>query len=589
MAADRLQMIAELIDKNVGANAKKIEKAFADLGKAHARDLPAAFKKYQTAVTGQEKALEQFTKRSVTVRREMEAFKQIAGKTFPMVTELTKSVGAFTLGTGAMVGAIGAVGLALYEAGRSAIEFAEAMKKIRFGSEETGLGRLQIKQLVQALGEFDISADEVASGFRGLRRARTDMTRHSDIFKDKIAALGGDVFKYANPVIEIAKAGGTTAQVYAEIIKQLDRISADQPDKGKAMDLRSRFVEQFGLSPKFARAGDAALREKMEIIKKLGTTGDEMHAAAEAADRLDKVLEEGRASLDKWLTLVGTTITEVLLYINKVMDKIRDTFNFSKLKQLGALLAPATGGTSVAASNLLEWYMSRHPDVPKFAEGGLVTKPTLAVIGEKEPEYIIPARAFAFIRSIGRTETDFNRRQAYSEQYNRSSNNPNVAKYGQAGADYGYFQNNDMDARDAAKRGVPSEMAGHLAGGAGVQSTLRQQTGAMNEYIKRRYAKQYADLIAGGSFENMRRATQGQWHGLRNSAKAEEEFNTSMGSRMSINAALSGGQIDTTGQLDVNVRAPRGTKVKAEGGGIFEKTNVRRNIQMQTAPGGPPQ
>ena len=132
------------------------------------------------------------------------------------------------------------------------------------------------------------------------------------------------------------------------------------------MDLRSRLVEQFGLSPKFARAGDAALREKMEIIKKLGTTGEEMHAAAEAADRLDKVLEEGRASLDKWLTLVGTTITEVLLYINKVMDKIRDTFNFSKLKQLGIILAPFTGGTSAAASNLLEWYNTF--ETPRCAE-----------------------------------------------------------------------------------------------------------------------------------------------------------------------------------------------------------------------------
>ena len=46
MAADRLQLIAELIDKNVGANAKRIEKAFSDLGKAKAaRDLPTSFQK----------------------------------------------------------------------------------------------------------------------------------------------------------------------------------------------------------------------------------------------------------------------------------------------------------------------------------------------------------------------------------------------------------------------------------------------------------------------------------------------------------------------------------------------------------------
>jgi hypothetical protein len=62
--------------------------------------------------------------------------------------------------------------------------------------------------------------------------------------------------------------------------------------------------------------------------------------------------------------------------------------------------------------------------------------------------------------------------------------------------------------------------------------------------------------------------------------------------RLNLNQALSGGgpmSLEGTGQLDVNVRAPQGTGVKAAGGGIFQRVNLRRNIQMPATDSGPPQ
>ena len=202
---DRIQMIAEMIDKSVGPNAKKIEKALTDLSKVSARDLPVAFKKYQNAVHAQEKALQSFTKGSEGVRREVEAFKKVVERTFPTVSELTKSVGAFALGSGAAVTAVAAIGAALYEAGRYALEFSESMKKIKFGSAETGLGQLQIKQLIQALDEFEIDADMAMKGFEGLRYNMTEMVVHTDLFKEKIDKLGIEIARYSNPVIAVAK------------------------------------------------------------------------------------------------------------------------------------------------------------------------------------------------------------------------------------------------------------------------------------------------------------------------------------------------------------------------------------------------
>ena len=104
----------------------------------------------------------------------------------------------------------------------------------------------------------------------------------------------------------------------------------------------------------------------------------------------------------------------------------------------------------------------------------------------------------AFLRGIGATESGFSRKEAYSERLNQAHNNANVRKYGERGADYGYYQTNAMDVDDAIKRGVPPEIAKHLnGGGRGGQSTVEQQTLAMHEYLKRKYPREYEALKSG--------------------------------------------------------------------------------------------
>ena len=73
------------------------------------------------------------------------------------------------------------------------------------------------------------------------------------------------------------------------------------------------------------------------------------------------------------------------------MDKIKDTLGASKLRQLGILAAPLTGGVSASVTALVDAWARSH-GLPTFAQGGLVTKPTLALIGEAGPEFVIPAR-----------------------------------------------------------------------------------------------------------------------------------------------------------------------------------------------------
>jgi hypothetical protein len=46
-------------------------------------------------------------------------------------------------------------------------------------------------------------------------------------------------------------------------------------------------------------------------------------------------------------------------------------------------------------------------------------------------------------------------------------------------------------------------------------------------------------------------------------------------------------RVTGTGKLSVDVKAPRGTKVEAEGGGLFKKTEIDRQTQMEPAQSAP--
>lgn|GEM_PF-1303684 len=101
----------------------------------------------------------------------------------------------------------------------------------------------------------------------------------------------------------------------------------------------------------------------------------------------------------------------------------------------------------------------------------------------------------AFLNGIARTESGFNTKEAYADYLNTADTNANVRKYGDIGADYGYYQNNGLDVQDAIRLGVDPDVAQHLnGGGKNGTSTLDQQTLAMHEYVSRKYPSSYENL-----------------------------------------------------------------------------------------------
>ena len=256
----------------------------------------------------------------------------------------------------------------------------------------------------------------------------------------------------------------------------------------------------------------------------------------------------------------------------------------------------ATGGGDHRNRFIAE---ARRGRVPAMADGGLVTKPTFALIGEAGPEMVVPlTREMAGIAAIGQSETGFNRKEAYSDFYNdprkriggkrNPGYNANVAKIGASGADYGFFQMNQTDVDDAIKRGMDPDMAKHLTGG-GKEGTSSpdDQVAALHQYLSLKYPS-YSHLGETGQFEEFRKAASHQWFGLsRNKGiVAKTAFDETM-RRLIDDKSSQSVKVEGTGKLTANITAPPGTTADVEGGGVFKKVQVHRQVQMARASRGP--
>ena len=323
MPDNRLQMIAELIDK-VSPTAKKMEQAFKGLQNAAAKDLPAAFKKYQTAVNANEVALKNYGKRHEGVRRELRAFQEIVLRVSPAIGRLTESLGSFATGSGAAVTAVGAMGAALFVAGKFASDFATSMRAIKFGSAESGLGTLQIKQMQMVLKELGVSEEQTTAAFISLQHTMVDASRNTGEF---LNSIGDPRFReYAQSIIQMSVDGRSTAEVFLKIADQIDEIKAKFPG-ATGVDIAGRYLESLHLPKELARTGGQDLRERLAVQERLGTTGAEMKEAQVQAELLRDKLFRGGIILDRWGVILKTDITNAFLKINDLLDKIDAKYN----------------------------------------------------------------------------------------------------------------------------------------------------------------------------------------------------------------------------------------------------------------------
>ena len=121
-------------------------------------------------------------------------------------------------------------------------------------------------------------------------------------------------------------------------------------------------------------------------------------AFGEIGKAIGNIWEAAKPVIEPLLVLIGGTLMASLLILGAAFDAL--AFAIRLITWPVEVLYTMLYNLGVAVHNVIEWI--KHPlnpderdnweykDMPAFASGGVVTSPTLAMIGEKGPEAIVP-------------------------------------------------------------------------------------------------------------------------------------------------------------------------------------------------------
>ena len=209
-------------------------------------------------------------------------------------------------------------------------------------------------------------------------------------------------------------------KIQADILKReekLNKVKAAQAalDKKKA-ELESMFdIDKINLQAALSRKLNAEDELRVKILQKLADgTKDAVDEAQKYADVL-KVIEDGKITTEEVEMLAkkwGMTTTGVLLYLQQLFianDELRKMlalldeiskkkfptmFDPGYFQDLGKDLVGTLGYRGMTAEQIAqERYKesgAARKGIPLMAEGGIVSKPTIAMIGEGGAEAVIP-------------------------------------------------------------------------------------------------------------------------------------------------------------------------------------------------------
>jgi len=258
--------------------------------------------------------------------------------------------------------------------------------------------------------------------FQRLEKQGLKVTQERILKEKGLYDLSGSVFD------EIVKQRKSTQKqlTYAEMLKKIQadilarekkltaEKTAQQALDKKKNELAAMFdIDKINLQVALSRklSGEDELRVK--ILQKLADgTKNAIDEAARYADVL-KVIEDGQITtgeVEMLATKWGVTTTEVLLYLKALFaanDELRKMLalldELAKKKTATTTTSTMTVETGISGQDRLPpvnpyagtYYGETGRDfpsylMPKMADGGIVTKPTIAMIGEAGAEAVVP-------------------------------------------------------------------------------------------------------------------------------------------------------------------------------------------------------
>jgi hypothetical protein len=315
-------------------------------------------------------------------------------------TNATVKVGKFGKLIGELINPISLFVNGLQAIGRGMFD---SKKETGAYNSALGLSAQQQMRVADAAGEFNKKFKETPPAVGGAKKEvesfatalKEKLGEAVDTAKDKLAEAQGEFNDFATKVSDAVKgaldfnaaleAGDYGFKGFLEALRgQVRGIVEYSTNLGKALEMG---LSQDALGYVMDAGNVAGAEIALELVKGGQTAIDETNALVEAAQRAaDKV---GIQAANKWYK---TGVDQAQFIVNGLeaeLTKLTPKL-MAKMDEIAAKLKRSVNIDVVVTERVNRIVSTISSSIPKMADGGIVTGPTLAMIGEAGPEAVIP-------------------------------------------------------------------------------------------------------------------------------------------------------------------------------------------------------
>jgi hypothetical protein len=308
------------------------------------------------------------------------------GKFGKLILELINPISAFVNG-------LQAIGSGYFDAEQETGAYNKAL----------GLSAQQQMRVADAAGVFNSKFKETKDNVGGAKKEvesfaealKEKLTEAVDTAKDKLAEAQGEFNDFATKVSDAVKgaldfnaaleAGDYGFKGFLDALRtQVKGVEDYGNNLGKALEMN---LSQEALGYVLEAGNVAGAEIALELVKGGQAAIDETNALVEAAQRAaDKV---GLQAANKWYKTGVDQATFIVNGLEAELTKLTPKL-MAKMDEIAAKLKRSVNIDVVVTERVNRIVSTISSSIPKMAEGGIVTGPTLAMIGEAGPEAVIP-------------------------------------------------------------------------------------------------------------------------------------------------------------------------------------------------------
>jgi hypothetical protein len=358
------------------------------------RTLSALFKNFQIQL-GQQllPAATDFANGLVKINDAFSAMPTPATNATVKVGKFGKLIGELINPISAFVNGLQAIGSGYFDAEQETGAYNKAL----------GLSAQQQMRVADAAGVFNSKFKETPPAVTGAKKEvesfaaalKDKLSEAVDTAKDKLAEAQGEFNDFATKVSDAVKgaldfnaaleAGDYGFKGFLDALRgQVRGIVEYSTNLGKALEMG---LSQDALGYVMDAGNVAGAEIALELVKGGQTAIDETNALVEAAQRAaDKV---GLQAANNWYKTGVDQATFIVNGLEAELTKLTPKL-MAKMDEIAAKLKRSVNIDVVVTERVNRIVSTISSSIPKMADGGIVTGPTLAMIGEAGPEAVIP-------------------------------------------------------------------------------------------------------------------------------------------------------------------------------------------------------